>query len=60
MEEIKEFKVEIDAIDDWLDGFEARLEALDIRNDTRKIKWCKAVIGNVGRGILKNVDPTRN
>ena len=59
MEEIKEFKVEVDTIDDWLDGFEARLEALDIRADNRKVKWCKAVIGTVGRGILKNTDPNR-
>ena len=43
MEEIKEFKVEVDTIDDWLDRFEARLEALDIRTDNRKIKWCKVI-----------------
>ena len=56
MEEIKEFKVETDTIDDWLVGSEARLEALDIRADNRKVKWCKAVIGTIGRGILKNLD----
>ena len=47
MEEINEFKVETDTIEDLLDGFKARLQALGIRADNRKVKWCKAVIGNL-------------
>ena len=57
MEKIDEFKVEVDTIDDWLDEFDARLDAVNIRDNGKKIKWCKAVIGSVGRGVLKNVDP---
>ena len=58
MEKIDEYKVEVDTIDDWLDEFDARLDAVNIRDNGKKIKWCKAVIGSVGRGVLKNVDPT--
>ena len=57
MEKIDEYKVEVDTIDDWLDEFDARLDAVNIRDNGKKIKWCKAVIGSVGRGVLKNVDP---
>ena len=58
MEKVEEYRVEVDNIEEWIDGFEARLEALNIRDNQKKIKWCKAVIGSVGRGILKNADPT--
>ena len=60
MEKIDEYKVEVDTIDDWLDEFDARLDAVNIRDNGKKIKWCKAVIGSVGRGVLKNVDPNFN
>ena len=57
MEKVEEFRVGSESIEDWLDGFEARLEALEIRENRKKGKWCRAVIGSVGRGILKNLDP---
>ena len=60
MEKINEYKVEVDTIDDWLDEFDATLEAVNIRDNGKKIKWCRAVIGSVGRGVLKNVDPNFN
>ena len=57
MEKINEFKVEIGTIDDWLDEFDARLVAVNIRDNAKKVNWCRAVIGSAGRGVLKNVDP---
>ena len=57
MEKINEYKVEVDTIDDWLDEFDARLVAVNIRDNAKKINWCRAVIGSAGRGVLKNVDP---
>ena len=60
MEKVEQFEIGKDTIEDWLDGFEARLEALEIRNEQKKIRWCKAVIGNAGRGILKNADGNRS
>ena len=57
MEKIGEFKVEVDTIDDWLDEFDARLVAVNIRDNAKKVNWCRAVIGSAGRGVLKNVDP---
>ena len=57
MEKINEFKVEVDTIDDWLDEFDARLVAVNIRDNAKKVNWCRAVIGSAGRGVLKNVDP---
>ena len=57
MEKINEFKVEIGTIDDWLDEFDARLVAINIRDNAKKVNWCRAVIGSAGRGVLKNVDP---
>ena len=57
MEKINEFKVEVDTIDDWLDEFDARLVAVNIRDNAKKVNWCRAVIGSAGRGVLKNIDP---
>ena len=57
MEKINEFKIELSTIDDWLDEFDARLVAINIRDNAKKINWCRAVIGSAGRGVLKNVDP---
>ena len=60
MEKINEYRVEVDTIDDWLDEFDARLVAVNIRDNAKKINWCRAVIGSAGRGVLKNVDPNFN
>ena len=56
MEKVEEFKVETDAIEEWLEGFEARVEAQGITNETKKVKWCKAVIGQVGRSALRGLE----
>ena len=47
----------MDSIEEWLEGFEAITEALDIRVEARKIRWIKATIGPVGRGVLQNLAP---
>ena len=46
-----------ESIEDWLDGLEAKMEAVDIRGDVKKIKWCKAMIGSAGLQVLKGIDP---
>ena len=56
MEKIEEFKIETSAIEEWLEGFEARAEALGIVNDGKKVRWCRAVIGQVGRSVLRGLD----
>ena len=33
------------------------MEALDVRGDVRKIKWCKARIGSTGLQVLKGIEP---
>ena len=55
--EHEEFAGGDDSIEDWLDGLEAKLEALDVRGDVRKIKWCKARIGSTGLQVLKGIEP---
>ena len=57
MEKYEAFNIETDSIEEWLEGFEAVTEALDIRAEARKIKWIKATIGPVGRGVLQNLGP---
>ena len=58
--EHEEFAGGDESIEDWLDGLEAKLEALDIRGDVRKIKWCKARIGSTGLQVLKGIEPINN
>ena len=59
MEKVEQFDIGRDTIEDWLDGFQARLEALEICNERKKIRWCRAVIGSAGRGILRNIEAGR-
>ena len=58
--EHEEFAGGEDSIEDWLDGLEAKMEAVDIRGDIRKIKWCKARIGSTGLQVLKGIEPINN
>ena len=55
--EHEEFKGGDESIEDWLDRLEAKMEAAELRADNRKIKWCKAKIGNAGLQVLKGVEP---
>ena len=57
MEKLGEFDPDTQSVEDWLEGFEARAECLNINQGERKVKWCKSVIGGVGRKILKNIAP---
>lgn len=53
----EEFKGGEESIEDWLDVLEAKMEAMDIKTDARKIRWCKARIGSMGLQILKGLEP---
>ena len=55
--EHEEFAGGEESIEDWLDGLEAKMEAVDIRGDVRKVKWCKARIGSTGLQVLKGIEP---
>ena len=57
MEKLGEFDPDTQSVEDWLEGFEARADCLNINQGERKVKWCKSVIGGVGRKILKNIAP---
>ena len=57
MDKVEEFAGGEESIEDWLDGLEAKMEAVDIRGDVRKIKWCKARIGSTGLQVLKGIEP---
>ena len=50
---INEFNAETESIEEWLDGFEAILDALEINKERKKIKLLKSKIGPVGEEILK-------
>ena len=54
MEKIPEYHAEED-IEAWLEIFECRAACSKISNKKTKIQWCKSVIGNVGRLILKGL-----
>ena len=57
MEKLGELDTDSQSVEDWLEIFEARADCLGIHQTDRKIKWCKSVIGGVGRKILKNLPP---
>ena len=56
----EEFKGGDESIEDWLDGLEAKMVAVDLRAEGRKIKWCKAKIGSTGLQVLKGIEPIHN
>ena len=55
--EHEEFRGGDESIEDWLDGLEAKMDAMDLRAEGRKIKWCKAKIGPTGLQVLKGIEP---
>ena len=56
----EEFRGGDESIEDWLDGLEAKMDAVDLRAEGRKIKWCKAKIGSTGLQVLKGIEPIRD
>ena len=59
MEKLSEFSPDIQSVEDWLEGFEARADCLGVPA-VDKLRWCRSVIGGVGRKILKNLRPRAN
>ena len=57
MEKLGELDTDNQSVEDWLEIFEARAECLNVNQGDKKVKWCKSVIGGVGRKILKNIAP---
>ena len=55
--EHEEFRGGEESIEDWLDGLEAKMDAVDLRAEERKVKWCKAKIGSTGLQVLKGIEP---
>ena len=55
--EHEEFRGGDESIEDWLDGLEAKMDAVDLRAEGRKVKWCKAKIGSTGLQVLKGIEP---
>ena len=58
--EHEELKEGDESIEDWLDRLEAKMDAMEFRAESRKIKWCKAKIGNAGLQVLKGLEPIRD
>ena len=54
MDKLPEFNDEED-IEEWIEVFECRAACSKVKDDKTKIQWCKSVIGNVGRQILKGL-----
>ena len=54
MEKLSEFNAE-EEIEEWIEVFQCRAACLKVKDDKTKIQWCKSVIGNVGRRILKGL-----
>ena len=54
MEKLPEFNAEED-VEEWIDVFECRAACSKVKDDKTKIQWCRSVIGNVGRRILKGL-----
>ena len=50
MDKLPEFNAE-----EWIEVFECRAACSKVKNDKTKIQWCKSVIGNVGRRIIKGL-----
>ena len=57
MERIEAFRPGTESIDDWLEMFEARAEAMKVRVDREKISWTKSQIGKAGRRIVSGMGP---
>ena len=59
MEKFPEFNAEED-IDEWIEVFECKAASSKVKDDKTKIQWCRSVIGNVGRRMLKGLQHGRN
>ena len=55
MEKYEQFKPDEETIENWLDGFEARLLCHGIQTCERKRNWCQALVGAAGRSIIKKL-----
>ena len=53
MEKFGPFRPDEETIEQWLDGFEARLLCHGITANDRKRHWCQALVGQAGRSIIK-------
>ena len=54
MDKLPEFNSEED-IEDCIEMFECRTACSKVIDHKSKIQWCRSVIGNVGRRILKGL-----
>ena len=54
MDKSPEFNSEED-IAEWIEVSECRAACSKVTDDKTKIQWCRSVIGNVGRRILKGL-----
>ena len=54
MYKLPEFNSEED-IEEWIEVFGCRAACSKVKDDKSKIQWCRSVIGNVGRRILKGL-----
>ena len=54
MDKLPEFNSEED-IEEQIEMFECRAACSKVKEDIIKIQWCRSVIGNVGRRILKGL-----
>ena len=54
MEKLPEFNAEED-IEEWIEMLECMAACSKVKDDKTKIQWCRSVIGNVGRRILKGL-----
>ena len=55
MEKFGPFRPDEETIEQWLDGFEARLLCHGITANDRKRHWCQALVGQAGRSIIKKL-----
>ena len=54
MDKLPEFNSE-ENIEEWIEVFECRAACSKVKDDKSKIQWCRSVIRNVGRRILKGL-----
>ena len=58
MENFEQLKPDEEAIESWLDGFEARLLRHNIQSCEKKRNWCQALVGEAGRSIIRKLPRT--
>ena len=55
MDKFEPFKPDEETIESWLDAFEGRLQCHNIQACVSKRHWCQALVGEVGRCIIKKL-----